>query len=232
MVVGRAIVELVDGVVDIAVVGVVVHAGAYAYRVAERTGDYGLIIARGIGAEFDSRLILPGAGGVLGHVLDGPADIGATKQGAHRALQYLDAFYVNRPCDLPFKNLHVVDVKADTRDEAKAADAPQHHIRRVIVRLVDIEIRHQRAQVVELSDVCVLDSRGRNGGDRRRDVPEILGTFSCRDDNFNETVVLRDAGRSGLLVGSQGHGSVESAGQSQCQSSQTYPYPNPETSPG
>src|SRR6266700_1700257 len=65
---GRAIVEFVDGVVDIAVVMVVVHAGSYAYLVVERTGEYGLIVARGIGAEFDSRFVLPRAGGVLGHV--------------------------------------------------------------------------------------------------------------------------------------------------------------------
>src|SRR5450631_415960 len=188
MVVGRAIVELVDGVVDIAVVGVVVHAGAYADLVVDRSGDYGLIIARGIGAEFDSRLVLPGAGGVLGHVLDGPADIGATKQGAHRALQYLDAFDVNRPCDLPFKNLHVVDIKANTRDEAKTADAPQHHIRRVVVRLVDVEIRHQRAQVVELSEVRLGDGRGRDGGDRRGDVSEIFTTLSRGDNDFSDAL--------------------------------------------
>ena len=107
-------------------------------------------------------------------------------------------------------------------DEAKAADAPQHHIRRVIVRLVDIQIRHQRAQVIELGDVRVLDGRGRNGSDRCRNVAEIFGTFSRGDDDFTETVVLRGAGRSGR-VGSEGHGSIESASQSQRQGSQTCP---------
>src|SRR5882724_2079326 len=89
---GRAIIKFVVGVVNIPAVRVVVETGPYSDFVVQRTGEYGLVIPRGVFTKLDNRLILPGAGRILGHVLDGATHIRATEQSSLRTFQYFNAF--------------------------------------------------------------------------------------------------------------------------------------------
>ena len=185
-VVALAVRRIVVGVVDVAIVVIVVGAQAHAELVGDRPRQHRGEIPGAVLAELDGALILPGRGRILGHILDRAADVGATVQRALRALQDLDARNVVGPYGLTFEQLHVVRVKPNALHHFERAHTAYRHGRRVVVRLEQVEVRDHPADVIELRDVRFLDDRIGNGGNRSRDVEQILTALACGDDDFLE----------------------------------------------
>src|SRR6266436_3810479 len=182
-----AVFLLAEGVVYVAIVVVIVEARPHRKLIVnQRARQDHLVVPGVVSTELGRRLVLHGRRRFFGDVLDGTADIGPAVQGTLRALQDFDPLDVARPDDLSFEQLYVVHIEADALHDTEGADSPQGDVRTIVVALDDMQVRHQRADVVDLRHMSLHDRRVADGYDRRGDIAQILTALAGGDENLRQ----------------------------------------------
>ena len=185
-------------VVVVAVAAGLLERQAEGQGIAERTAtgdiDAVLIVAAAIGAALD----LVGPGRVLGAHIDDATQGPASVERALRTAQQLHGVDIVERAEVAHAALRfqrdAIDVEADRRPAARRLLLAAEFGRCAIADAADAEhaaamVIHLRGvggvlpQIVQLAVRALLDVRGSVGGDRERDLLDVLGTLGRLDDD-------------------------------------------------